>query len=89
MEKIDQLRAEIDQIHVDLARLFRQRLRLIQKIWEIKRVSTLPLIDAEREHKIIHQLDSTIQDPQEQITVQNFFKNILSETQNYLKAKLK
>lgn len=89
MEKIDQLRCEIDQIHVDMARLFRHRLQLTQKIWEIKETNTMPLVDPLRETKIIHQFDQHIQDPSEKLAVQNFFKNILSETQIFLKAKLK
>ena len=89
MEKIDQLRSEIDQIHVDMNRLFRQRLLLTQKIWEIKKTEAMPFIDVDREQKIIHRFDSEISDQQEQMTVQNFFKNILTETQIFLKAKLK
>jgi chorismate mutase len=89
VQKIDQLRTEIDQIHVDMARLFRQRLLLSQKIWEIKKNNNIPLIDSDREKKIIHQFDLLIDDPNEQLAVQRFLKNILIETQSFLKAYLK
>jgi chorismate mutase / prephenate dehydratase len=89
MQEIDKLRSEIDQIHVELARLFKQRLALTKKIWEIKKAKKLPFFDKQREDAIIHQFDSSTSDNDEQIAMQSFFKCILTETRKYLEAKLK
>ncbi len=89
MQEIDKLRSEIDGIHLELANLFRRRMQLTLKIWEIKKTDCLPFIDSKRENEIVHQFDNLISDFPEKIAVQNFFKNILGTTQVYLKEKLK
>ena len=89
MQEIDKLRSEIDSIHRELATLFRCRLQLTIKIWEIKKSGNLPLIDPKRENEIIHQFDDFISDGPEKAAVQSFFKNLLGDTRVYLKEKLK
>ncbi len=89
MQEIEKIRDEVDQIHIELARLFRQRLALTQKIWEIKKAEGLPLIDQKREDIIIHRFDQSIPHADEQVVVQNFFKSVLAETRKYLEVKLK
>lgn len=89
MHEIDKIRSEIDQIHSDLAGLFQRRLALTKKIWEIKKANQLSFFDQKREDGIIHRFDSSIEDTDERLAVQNFFKSILSESKKYLEAKLK
>ncbi len=89
MQDIEKLRAEIDQIHKELVRLFRQRLLLAQKIWEIKKQNKMSFIDSSREEKVIQSFDESISEEKEKLVVQNFLKNILGETKNYLGDYLK
>lgn len=89
MHDIEKLRLEVDQIHHQLFELFRRRLILTRKIWEIKKHKGLPLVDLAREEKIIHQFDSMVVDKEEQKAVQSIFGVILKETKSYLEVKLK
>lgn len=89
MQKIDMLRAEIDEIHLELAQLYRRRLRIANQIWQIKKSQNLPFIDQQREQVIIHRFDETLLESAERQAVQSFFKAILSGTKFYLEANNK
>lgn len=89
MHDIENLRSEIDSIHVEMARLFKRRLVVTQKIWEIKKQQNLPLHDQSREDLIVHQFDQSTQDSLEQVAIQNFFKCVLAENKKFLEARLK
>ena len=89
MQEIEKLRADLDEIQAELVSLFRRRLVITQKIWRIKKSTDLALSDLPREHAMIHRFDAEISEEIEQTAVQNFSKNILSETKKYLEAKLK
>jgi chorismate mutase/prephenate dehydratase len=89
MQDIENVRSEIDQIHNELARLFKRRLQLTRKIWEIKKSNEMPMIDRKREDDIIHRFDEVSNDAEEKIALQNFFKNILTESRKYLEIKTK
>lgn len=89
MQEIEKLRSEIDQIHVEITRLFRHRLEVTSQIWEIKKAQSLPLFDEKREDQIIHRFDEALSSPEEKQAVQNFQKFILTETRKYLETKLR
>lgn len=89
MLEIEKLRLEIDSLHVEMARLFRQRLQLTLKIWRIKKQNQLSLVDDGREDFIIHQFDQETADSIEQQALQSFFRSTIVETKKYLEAKLK
>lgn len=89
MQEIEKLRAEIDSIHIQLAALFKQRLIVARRIWEIKKNNQMSFIDSNREDLIVHQFDTTTESLEEQKALQNFFKCTILETKKYLEAKLK
>jgi chorismate mutase len=89
MQEIEKLRHDVDQIHNELTRLFRQRLEITEQIWKIKQTRSLPFFDLKREEEIIHRFDDSISSIEEKKAVQNFLRSILKETKNYLEVKLK
>lgn len=89
MQNIDTLRGEIDRIQTELVGLFRQRLTLTRKIWDLKKEQKLPLLDARREEILIHQFDSLISDDSEREAVQQFVRAILVANKSHLEGKLK
>ena len=89
MQEIEKLRSEIDQIHLELAALFRRRLQITEKIWEIKKSQGLPFFDATRDQDIIRQFDEHVSDPTEQQVLKNFLKSVLAENKKYLEMKIK
>ncbi len=89
MHEIQKLRLEIDQIHGELAQLFKRRLAVTRRIWEIKKVNDLPFFDAQRENEIVHRFDSLADDEYEKNAVQSFFKALLNESKKYLETSIK
>lgn len=89
MQEIQNIREEIDQIQKEMAMLFRRRLALARKIWEIKKAENISLIDQNRESIIIHNFDNVIADSDEQKAIQSFFRNMLNETKKFLEIKIK
>jgi chorismate mutase len=89
MQEIDKLRAEMDQIHIELGLLLQKRLDLTLKIWRIKKAEHLPLVDMNREEFILQNIKNSVTDSDQQIFLTQVFKNILVETKKYLEAKLK
>ncbi len=88
-DELQNLRSQIDQIHMDLGRLFQQRLQLNLQIWKIKNTNELPLIDSKRENELIHQFDHFAKNENETIALQNFFKVVLSESKSFTVKELK
>lgn len=89
MQDIELLRSEIDRIHRDMGLLFQQRLSVIQKIWKLKKVNQIALVDVNREQDIIHCFDAIAKDENEKLALQNFFKIILEESKSYAGKQLK
>ena len=89
MQEIDKIRSEIDQIHGELASLFRCRLVLARKIWDLKKSNQMSFVDSKREETIVHRFDEKIADADERAAMQIFFKSLLLGSRKYLEAKLK
>lgn len=81
---IQNLRAEIDLIHVEMVRLLRQRLQLVQKIWALKKNMKSPMVDEAREELLIHQFDAEINNIHEKTSVQNFLKFVVAESKSFM-----
>lgn len=80
MSEIEKLRAEMDQVHIELAGLLKKRLALVRQIWQIKKSQQIPFLDSGREEMILQQAQSFSVDTEEQNFLHNVFKNILIET---------
>lgn len=89
MQEIEKLRAEIDEIHVELTKLLKRRLGLTYQIWKIKQAQQISFLDSRREELILEKLNHASNDFDEKNFLQLVFKNILSESKKYLEAKIK
>lgn len=89
MPEITKLRAEMDQVHIELVQLLQKRLDLTEKIWQIKKAQQIPLIDLNREDLILQKVKGFAVDEEQEIFLNQVFNTILTEAKKYLKAKLK
>ncbi len=89
MQEIEKLRAEMDQIHIELGLLLKRRLDITQEIWQIKKENQIPFFDSNREELILQKMKNLVQDSDQKIFLNQVFKNILVETKKYLQVKLK
>lgn len=53
MNKLDELRLQIDKVDEEITTLFEKRLDIIQKVIEYKIENNLPILDSEREEKML------------------------------------
>lgn len=53
MKDLTQLRIEIDEIDSELIQLLAKRIKVVQEVGEYKKENNLPIIDPQREQKII------------------------------------
>ena len=55
MKDLNKLREEIDLVDSQLLDLLSERVKLVQEVGEYKKTNDLPIVDPEREQKIINQ----------------------------------
>lgn len=77
MDKLTQLRKEIDKIDKNLAQLLRKRAKEVIRIKELKKLHKLPVIDTNREKEILNNLSNDYE--------KNIFKQILIESRKLQK----
>ena len=83
-----ELRSEIDQIHKQIFALLVQRVKITEKIWEIKKNNKIKLTDKSRESTLIHMFDTSKEarkNPEFKKMIQKIQKTILTENKKYLK----
>ena len=63
MDALEQARAEIDTVDVQLAALFERRMAAVLQVAEYKRAHGLPIYDAAREAAVLEKAAARIQQP--------------------------
>lgn len=75
MDKIQNLRKNINEIDTKISDLLKERLNSVKKIGEIKKSQNLPVTDSNREKEILSSLDTDYE--------KEIFKIILSESRKH------
>ncbi|MFH1534300.1 MAG: chorismate mutase [Nitrospirota bacterium] len=75
MDKIQNLRKNINEIDTKISDLLKERLNSVKKIGEIKKSQNLPVIDSDREKEILFSLDTDYE--------KEIFKIILSASRKH------
>lgn len=79
-QKMDDPRAEIDQIDAELLRLLNRRAAIALQVGEAKANREVPLCDPNREREVISRLADLNQGPLDQKSVANIFHRIIDES---------
>lgn len=90
MKKLEQLRSEIDQIHIELRDLLLRRRDLTLEIWKIKKENEYPFVAPEREQALLDQFLSHKElekDPEFRKAMNEIMNCILDEYKKYLFTK--
>lgn len=56
MNQLDELRLDIEKVDKEMCKLFVQRMQLVEKVAEYKIKQKLPIVDKNREHRILEKL---------------------------------
>lgn len=88
MNKLDNLRKEIDDIDKELIKLFEKRIQNVLRIGEYKKANNLPIFDKNREEQIIIKNISSLQNKCLKKTTEEFLNNIMSISRNIQEKQL-
>jgi chorismate mutase/prephenate dehydratase len=77
---IEYWRAEIDEVDSELLRLLNRRARLAAKVGRLKRSAGLPLVDPEREVRVLRRLQQANTGPLDQRGIAKVFRRIIRES---------
>lgn len=72
MNDIQNIRKEINEIDSKISKLLQKRLKKVSQIGKIKKSNNLPIIDEEREKKVLSSLETDFE--------KEIFKKILTES---------
>ncbi|WP_423190432.1 chorismate mutase [Alkalibacterium sp. f15] len=80
MNELESYRQEIDAVDQELTRLFEKRLETVLKVGEYKKKHQLPVLDADREKKVIEKNIARLRNTDFQEEVTMFYKAIMNIT---------
>lgn len=82
MNRLNNLRSEVDSIDEELNKLFIKRLGLVEEIYKEKKLNKMDILDKNREDMIFKKLEN--ETPYEYFEYsKDLFKNILRISKNY------
>lgn len=82
------IRQHINQIDASLVELLEQRMKLVDQVVFYKQANKMPILDLQREEKILLTIQNTVQNPAYTETICNTFKDIMSHSKTYQVNKL-
>lgn len=77
IERIDELRKEIDECDRALVQIFQRRMELVQEILECKRSNSLPILHSQREEEIVSKALAGLKEAHFSGEVEQFLREIL------------
>ena len=85
MDKLEELRLQINDIDKSLAELFEKRMKLAKEIGEYKKENNLPILDKKREEEVILKNLSYIKTNELKEYYEKFIKEVMSLSKDYQK----
>ena len=87
MEKLLQLRNNIDKIDNDILCLLKERFEIVKKVKNVKSENKIPILDSKREEKIFKNIYDNYQEYY--VYFKPIYEIIMKESKIYQKGKLK
>ncbi|MCR5847824.1 MAG: chorismate mutase [Lachnospiraceae bacterium] len=83
MNKMDELRTEIENIDTQMAALFEKRMGISAQVAEFKKEHGLPVLDKEREKILIAKNTAKLNNKELEVYYRDFFENMLNISKSY------
>lgn len=83
MSSLNDERKKINEIDVEMAKLFERRMRAVEKIAEYKKSAGLQIYDKDREEEIVRERAKLIEDDELRTFYVNFLKNNMAVSRRY------
>ena len=82
-DKLDEARSIINAVDAQMAKLFVERMKAVELVYEYKKEYGLPILDEKRENAVIAQNASGIEDETLQGYYMDYLKHLMSLSRNY------
>ena len=80
MRELRDIRVDIDEIDDEIIRLYRQRLKLSEEVYLVKKEQNIPVLDASREKEKLDAIESRAESEEEAMRFRNLFSFIMKES---------
>ena len=78
MSTLEELRAQIDDIDVQMVALFEQRMNVTRQVGEYKKEHGMPVLDRNREAEVLAGKEAMLKNPYLKTEVKDFFSSIMA-----------
>jgi len=82
MTELEMLRAKIDDIDAEMAKLFAARMEICRSVAEYKHINSLPVRDASREDEVIRRNSETVPADMAEL-YRSFLENVMALSREY------
>lgn len=86
--ELEALRAEIDRVDRDIARLIESRMELVSRVADYKRQNKKEILDTDREKKVLENVLSAVRNQDYRESVKAIFENMMSVSKEFQKGRL-
>lgn len=80
MRELRDIRVDIDEIDDEIIRLYRQRLKLSEEVYLVKKEQNIPVLDSSREEEKLDAIESRAKSEEEALRFRNLFSFIMKES---------
>jgi len=87
MNKLEELRNNIDQVDQEIVQLLEKRMTIVQEISQEKQKQEITILDASREQAVLDLARKNTENPAYQETIINTYKDIMKNSRLYQKEK--
>ena len=87
MNKLEELRNNIDQVDQEIVRLLEKRMTIVQEISQEKQKQEITILDASREQAVLDLARKNTENPAYHETTINTYKDIMKNSRLYQKEK--
>lgn len=88
MSKLDDLRAQIDDIDAQMVALFEKRMHVTEQVGLYKKENDLPVLDQKREAEVLAKKEAMLKNPFLKTEVKDFFGSIMAISRRQQRALL-
>ncbi|WP_396425834.1 chorismate mutase [Lactococcus cremoris] len=87
MNKLEELRNNIDQVDQEIVRILEKRMTIVQEISQEKQKQEITILDASREQAVLDLARKNTENTAYQETIINTYKDIMKNSRLYQKEK--
>jgi len=78
MEDIKLLRARIDELDLNMVELFEERMEIVLKVAEYKKVNKLPILNEVREREVLEENKKRLHNKEFEESLEKFFIHLMN-----------